>query len=284
MRRNILTLKPGTMNSRSIFTLVLGMLMFSFTSNGQIFKSKTPAEPEEEETEEVVEVPEKAEIVEVKDTAKKVRPTKEQIQADHFLGYDNRGALAINISSIGIGLEYAHNINRHLNGRLRLNTLNISDYGQAIELSGSPTYVTANVNVLNTDILLEYLPFKQSSFKMVFGGSIIFNGKADINVAYNEEIQYGDLIIDPEEVGDLTIGVDYGGFAPYIGIGFGRAVPRKSVGFGLELGTYYAGSPNVSLQATNMLADTVQEEEQLQSNLSDYKWMPFLNMRLAFRL
>ena len=260
------------MKKLSVFALVLGMMIFSSSSYAQIFKSSTPqnTEPEEEETTEVVaddvEVPEVAEVVEMADTARKVRPTKEQIKADHFLGYDNRGAIAINLSSVGYGLEYAHNINRHLNGRLRFNMLNISDLSQAVEFDGTPTMVTANVDVFNADLLLEYLPFRRSSFKLVAGGSMIFSGKGDVNIAYDEEIKYGDLVITKEEIGDLTIGVDYAGFAPYMGIGFGRAVPRKKVGFGLEIGTYYTGAPTVSLQATNMLADTVEEEAQLQSN------------------
>ena len=260
-------------------------MVFGFSANAQLFKTKAQkaAEKTEEVKEDVATEAEEA-TTSVSDTAAKMKPTKDQIKADHFLGYDGKGAIALNLSSVGIGVEYAHNINRHLNGRIRINVLQISNLEQAIELGGAPTFVTANVDVMNTDILLEYLPFSQHNFKLVGGFSYISSGKGDINVAYNEAIKYGDIVIEPEDIGDMTIGVDYSGLAPYMGLGWGRAVPRKRVGFGIEIGTYYVGSPDVSLTATNMLADTAQEEGQLQENMNDYKWFPFLNMRLAFRL
>lgn len=262
------------------------MMVFGFSANAQLFKTK--AQKAAQKTEAAKESPatesKAEETTATSDTTSKSAPTKEQIKADHFLGYDGKGALAINISTIGIGVEYAHNINRHLNGRIRLNLLQISNFEQAMELGGAPTFVTANIDIFNTDLLLEYLPFRRKNFKLVVGGSFITSGKADVNVAYNEAIKYGDIIIEPEEIGDMTIGIDYAGFAPYMGLGWGRAVPRKNVGFGIEIGTYYVGSPDVSLAATNMLADTSQEEGQLQENMNDYKWFPFLNLRLAFRL
>jgi hypothetical protein len=43
------------------------------------------------------------------------------------------------------------------------------------------------------------------------------------------------------------------------------------------------GSPNVTVEATQMLEDTAKEEEQLQSSFADYKWLPQLNFRISFR-
>lgn len=260
------------------------MLVFGFSANAQLFKTKAQKAAEKtEKTKEAVET-KAEETTATADTTAKTKPTKDQIKKNHFLGYDGRSAIAINISSVGIGLEYAHNLNEHLNARLRFNAFQLSDLEQALELSGAPTLVTANVNIFTTDLLLEYLPFPQRNFKLVVGGSFISSGKGDVNIAYNESIKYGDIIIAPEDIGDMTIGVDYGGFAPYMGLGWGRAVPRKRVGFGIEIGTYYVGSPEVTLTATNMLVNTSQEEGQLQENMGDYKWFPFLNMRLSFRL
>ena len=211
--------------------------------------------------------------------------SKEDIKANPYLGYKGRSAIAFNFSSVGLGFEYARNLNhRHLNARIRLNTLRLSNFERAMSIGGAPTQIVADINVFNTDLLLEYLPFSKSSFKLIGGVSFIFKGEGSVKVAYGESIKYGDLTITPEEIGDLTIGVDYGGVAPYMGLGFGRAIPKTNVGFGFELGTYYAGSPKVSLDATEMLSDTVKEEAQLQSNLSDYKWFPFINLRLSFKL
>ena len=211
--------------------------------------------------------------------------SKEDIKANPYLGHKGRSAIAFNFSSIGIGFEYSRNLNhQHLNGRLRLNTFRLSNFRRAMNIGGASTQIVADVNVFNTDLLIEYLPFSKSSFKIVGGLSLILKGEGKVKVAYGESIKYGDLTITPEEIGDLIIGVDYGEVAPYIGMGFGRGIPKTNVGFGFELGTYYTGSPKVTLKATEMLSDTAKEEAQLQSNLSDYKWFPFINLRLSFKL
>lgn len=261
----------------------LSFLLVVSSASAQLFKSdKTTTETtDKEKTTEVVEevVEEKKELKSKNDTA-----SKAAIKADPFLGYGGRSALALNLSSVGIGLEYAHNLNRHLNARLRVSAFTISDFGQAMELGGSPTFVILNADITNADLLLEYLPFSKSSFKLIGGASIIFQGKGTVNVAYDDVIKYGDITITQEEIGDITIGVDYAGVAPYLGFGFGRAVPKNRIGFGLEIGTYYVGSPDVTVEATEMLAETAQEQETLQNNLSDYKWFPFINLRLAVKL
>ena len=51
----------------------------------------------------------------------------------------------------------------------------------------------------------------------------------------------------------------------------------------VDMGMFYMGSPNVSVDATGMLEDTSKEEEQLQANFADYKWLPQLNFRISFR-
>lgn len=211
-------------------------------------------------------------------------PEKKE-RPDAFPSYDNKGAIAINAGSTGFGLEYAHNLNRHFNARFRANYFALNDFSRDITFDNNPITVIANVNVLNFDLLAEYLPFSKSSFKLVAGGSMFVNSDVTAQILYNDEFRYGDIVLTQEEIGDITIGLDYAGFAPYLGFGFGRAVPRKSVGFGIEVGMYYAGSPDVSLESTELFEPTaVEEKATLERNLSDYKWIPNLSMRLVFKL
>ncbi len=199
--------------------------------------------------------------------------------------YLKRSAIAINLSSLGIGVEYAYNFNAHLNGRVRLNYFQLNDYQRTVEISDQPVLVTANANLFGADLALEYLPFKSSSFKLVGGFGMFFNADMTAKVNYEGEITYGDITLREEEIGDITVGMDYSGLAPYMGLGFGRAVPKKRVGFGIEIGTYYAGSPEVSLEATEMFEPTATEEkEQLEENLSGYQWLPYMALRIAYRI
>jgi hypothetical protein len=199
--------------------------------------------------------------------------------------YLKHGAIAINVSSLGVGLEYAHNINTHLNGRFRLNYFSLSDYQTTVDISDNPVLLTTNATILGADLALEYLPFKRSSFKLIGGAGMLFNAEMNSTVTYDGSLEYGDISLDNDEIGDITVGLDYSGLAPYIGFGFGRAVPKKSVGFGIEIGSYYVGSPKVELEASKMFEPTATEEkQQLEDNLKGYTWLPFINLRLAFRI
>ncbi len=198
--------------------------------------------------------------------------------------YLKKSALALNVGAIGFGLEYAYNINTNLNVRGRFNYLQIKDYTTAYDLNGSSVNIIANGNATNLDVLLEYLPFKKSSFKLVGGFSYLISYDASMFVEYSDSIQFGEVTLTKEDIGNVTLGLDWGGFAPYMGFGFGRAVPKGRVGFGFEIGTYYAGAPSVSLDAEGLLADTSEEEADLQAGFDDYRWLPFIQLRLAIRL
>ena len=207
------------------------------------------------------------------------------VATDLLSSYHKKSAIALNISSVGLGLEYAYNLNNSLNLRARINYLAVNDYTTNITVEEQPVIVIGNANLANLDVAIEYLPFQSSSFKLVGGLSYFFDANGSVNVLYDDDLQYGEIEISKEEVGDITLGLDYPGLAPYAGLGFGRAVPKGRFGFGFEIGTYYVGSPDVSLEASKMLSPTKEEElEQLEDNFSGYAWLPFINLRLAVKL
>lgn len=71
---------------------------------------------------------------------------------------------------------------------------------------------------------------------------------------------------------------------PQMGIAFGRSRPKRATGLRLELGSYYWSAPQVRMEATRMLANTALEADKLANNLRDYRWWPFVNIALNFRL
>jgi len=99
----------------------------------------------------------------------------------------------------------------------------------------------------------------------------------------------GKLTISPEEIGEVKIKMDYNNICPYLGIGFGTTMPRvKRVTFTFELGFVYEGSPNVTLEATEMLAPTADDEQNInaiQSNVDTYyMFYPVLNFQVSVRI
>ncbi len=210
--------------------------------------------------------------------------TATEAKVDKYPMWQNRSAIGISAGLPGFGLDYAYNINRSLNVRAGFLALSFSDYNTDMEISGQSVNVNANLNSTVFDLMLEYHPTADKAFKLVAGLSYLNNVGVNTLVLLNDDIGYGDLIIDNEEIGDIDITLDYTGIAPYLGFGFGRAVPKKKAGFGIELGAYYAGGPDVTINATGMLENTSEEEQELEDNLASYSWIPRAMMRLTIKL
>ena len=205
-------------------------------------------------------------------------------KTDKYMLWQKRHAIAFSAGMPGVGMEYAYNINRHLNLRAGFMAFAFNDFNTDLEISGQPVSINADLNSAAYDLFLEYQPSSNTAFKLVAGIGYLNNIGVNTTVLLSEDIGFGDLIIDNEEIGEIGVDVAWNGLAPYIGFGFGRAIPKKRVGFGLEFGSYYAGGPDVTINATGMLANTSEEAAELQENLSSYAWVPRIMARLAIKL
>lgn len=102
--------------------------------------------------------------------------------------------------------------------------------------------------------------------------------------------EYGDITISPEKIGTFTVEVRPGlRISPYAGIGFGRTLSAKSrVGFAFEIGTYYMGSPKVSIEADGLISPTANPDhgqaEIFENQLSQYYLYPILRMSVNFKI
>ncbi|MEQ9263274.1 MAG: hypothetical protein RLP14_08945 [Owenweeksia sp.] len=217
--------------------------------------------------------------IEENDSSKTVKPVKEAPTS-----FYDKFAVAVNGSTLGIGLEVARNLTPHLNIRLRGNMFSLKNYTLDLEMGGEPVHIDASSNFMEFDLCAEYLPFKRSSFKLVGGMGYFMKADANAHAVYDGELEYGDITMTSDDIGTMDFNIDYKGFAPYLGFGFGRAVPKKRVGLGLEVGTFYLSKPAVTIDATQMLEPTEGEQAELEENLSDYRWLPFINLRLAIRI
>lgn len=204
---------------------------------------------------------------------------------DDFEKKENKNAIGISGGLPGFGFEYARSLNKHFNLRVGYNMLNIEDYEvQDIDLDGQNTDIIANFDYASIDLLFEYNPFKKSSLKLVFGAGYITDLVLSGNITFDEEQTFGDVTLTKEDFGDLTLNADWSGsVAPYVGFGFGRAVPKRRLGLALEVGAYYANSPDVTLTATRLLTPTEEEnKENIQEGFESFKFIPNLKLKLAY--
>lgn len=195
-----------------------------------------------------------------------------------------KNAFAVSFGSPGLGLEYARKLSAKLSAKLVWHSFKLSDFEQTdLEIKDDLVDVLANLEVSVFDLGIEYHPFQNSSFKLTTGFGILSNVNLNAVFNYKENVVVGNVVVNSRDVGQIISNVSWSGLAPYIGVGFGRAIPKNRLGIGIEIGTYFASSPTVDLTASNLLSPTASQEENLQNALESFKFIPRIQLRLAYK-
>ncbi len=170
----------------------------------------------------------------------------------------------------GFALGYGRLLNDYLS--LRLNGATFS-YGQTwdnITLGERKVNLDADFDYRAIDLLLEYSPFKKSSFKLVGGLSYLIKTETSIVVGAASDSNYGDIVITKDQIGDININAKWSGISPYIATGFGRTIPKRNFGFGFEIGGHFLGKSDFNFAATKTLLPLEEIEKE---NNEFQKWM-----------
>ncbi len=146
----------------------------------------------------------------------------------------------------------------------------------------------ADVQLQNVPILLDVHPF-HGGFRITGG---VYYNKNDLDLS---------ALVDASTVGNgagtgtanLNANVSWSDeFAPYVGIGWGNAADDNTldlpiaVGFSLDVGAYYQGSPDVILTestGTVSAADLAVEQQQIEEDLSSFKFFPVVTVGVHIR-
>lgn len=111
-----------------------------------------------------------------------------------------------------------------------------------------------------------------------------------ITGAAANDVQYGDIVIPAAMIGDFTFTLSPSmKISPYAGLGFrGFMGAKERVVCFVETGFYYLGPPDVTIEATGLLAPTADptlgQNETFEKQFSQYKFYPVLKFNLAIKL
>ncbi len=144
-------------------------------------------------------------------------------------------------------------------------------------------------------LALDYHPF-QNGFFMSAGYAVNnFAIDADATVRRDEELTIGDTKYTADGTVNLAGKLDWDN-APTLSLGWGHS-PAKGLGFLVEIGAYFTGAADVSLNGTgrvsdgtttysvsNEIADDIRREEKnLEDDVADYKFLPLLQAGVTYR-
>ena len=192
--------------------------------------------------------------------------------------------LTVKASSNGAGGEFYYRLQPRFTIRAGYEYLRFKidhDFDQRdIQLSGKIRYRTGSLFVGATYQFLGWM--------YVNGGVGWLNFEPTVKAASISGFEYGDIVLKPDVVGDIRFTIKPRlRVAPYLGIGFGRIAPRhRTVSFAFELGAYYMGKPKIDIQATGMLAPSMEADRiaLLEHQIRDYRLYPVLKFNLSFKL
>lgn len=190
------------------------------------------------------------------------------------------------------GVGYARKFNDHTALRVAGTFAGISRDLDNIDVGDRKINASASWKFNKIDLLFDYTPFKESSFKLVAGLAYIYNGKTTVSASSAEDEVVAGTTIPKEDLGSVDASADWTGIAPYIATGFGRAVPKNNVGFGFELGGYFIGSPETSYQPYGLTAageeagivNIEEESKDFKDAVEKLKFMPSIMFHFTIKL
>lgn len=190
--------------------------------------------------------------------------------------------IGIKASSIGFGADIVKSFNQ--NFTLRLGASYFKKDFKVAKLDDLKAEALNYTSLGSVSLLFDYYIFK--SVYISVGGFYNFS-TLEFESAATESQKIGNIVVTPETIGSITYTLKPNELCPYLGIGFGHTISRnKLLAFNFDLGALYQGSPKLLLEATGMVSPTANEEQRqlLEDNVKDWKFYPFLNFQLSFRL
>ena len=198
---------------------------------------------------------------------------------------ERKNAITVSVGTTGFSFGYARKLSSKLNGIIAYNTFTLNDKEADVSslLDNDDVDFLGSVKSTIIDAGIEYVPFKKSSFKLAFGVGFLNDVNINGLITYKEGIAVGDVNVSKQDVGKIVIDSEWTGVAPFIGFGFGRAVPKNKFGFGIDIGTYFTKTPEVSLTADKLLAPTQDEQATLQDAFTTLTFIPRIQLRLTYK-
>jgi hypothetical protein len=216
--------------------------------------------------------------------------TQVNAQSVNTTDSDHRSKVTLSVTAAtqGVGLDVKFAPTPQFAVRVGASILPISG-GGVYKVRSEPTDVDFDVNFANAHLMFDWHPFLKEtglSRKVVVtaGAGYFWEAKGDVVVSYRGTYKYGDILIPSSDLGQLYGSVEWKKVAPYLGFGFENVFPSKKFNVGFAVGTYYLGEPDATLTGTNYLSQNSSNSEQLQKNMSYYRFMPVLQVNLNFGL
>lgn len=194
--------------------------------------------------------------------------------------------IAIKGSTTGYGGDLVFQFHERMSTRIGIDHMKLSfpfNFDQdEINYSANATIKTGTILALYDYHITKY----------VFASTGIGLNNFNINATgtANSSLIWGDIEIPAEKIGTFTFDIKPKmRLSPYLGIGFGRTLSTdKLFGFSFEAGTFFQGSPDISIISDGLLEPTSNpdhgQEELIEGQLKQYYLYPVFKFNLSLKI
>ena len=194
------------------------------------------------------------------------------------------------VGTTGYGGAISYNANPHVGVTLGYNGGDIS-WSDDLSINGSKY----DLNMDNNNVYLNAEIRPWANWLYVATGVAYLDNEYDLERRAGQNASFkvdGARFANPVGTTQINGTMKYkNDIGPYVGVGFSPAITNRWGVFG-EVGAYYTGNPEVSLNATGtaisggnplLLQDKVKEEEGKIRDKGTYEWLPVAKLGLSFR-
>lgn len=152
----------------------------------------------------------------------------------------------------------------------------------------TPADVDLKADFQNAHVIFDWHPFRHGQgfrkFMLSAGAGYFWKNKGRAILKTQDTYAYGDIVIGPDDAGELIGEVRWKQVAPYAGIGFESAIPTTKFNMGFSLGAYYLGEPATRLTGTKLVSVDGDNQAQFHQNMKDYRFLPVIQLNFNYAL
>ncbi|MDE3260143.1 MAG: hypothetical protein OYM47_20105 [Gemmatimonadota bacterium] len=193
-----------------------------------------------------------------------------------------RVGASVHVGTLGIGARVATPLHSRINLRGGIDV-------QPVGFEVSVEDVEFNVELPSPAVTATFDLYPNESGFRLSAGAVYFGRPPELDGAPTEEVELGDSVYAPAEVGTIRGSFGTSQFSPYLGLGWGNAL-EPGFGFALDLGVAFHGTPDFSFEATGpassdaqFRSDLAEEAESINDDVPGAAFVyPILNLGFSY--
>jgi len=203
-------------------------------------------------------------------------------------GYPYPFALGVHVGTTGVGLHVYQPLGTQFGLRVGASYMPFNTH-IAGTYSGYATRSHVEAKSGNVSLAFGWTPFVERggffrSFNIQLGAAYFYKLEGELTTRLRDPYKYGEIDVAPDRVGNISTQVAWKQTVnPYAGIGWSNIIIDSRFSMSIDLGCYYLSKPSVSMEATGLLEENVNNAATIERNIKDYRYLPRLEFGFSYR-